>query len=740
MTDRDPEDPRGKTRKASALDQLARVRRGLREGGERPGGERLSSSDAARRAREAFGPEDDGRIAPPKFGDRDLSGRMGARREVARLGDADQTDDASLVRSMLRDIGPETMSGAKDKAAATPRRSDSPDFDDRFGAPASPRTGDRGSYVADRFGDEHYDDAHSRRDDYEDEYDDGYDRYDADQSYEDEPGDGRFGVYDAPSQPAPPKTQDAGDWPVAAPRRAPLDDARFGAPPSPGEGRDAPRRRSVADVGAAERGPSDHYSDSRRSAPTTRAALTARDDDFDDAADTVRRRGDGPKRAAEGRRGGMTAEHAPPPSGRPPAPFGGVERLLAGRYLRARRKEGFISVIAALSLIGVTLAVAVLIIVMSVMNGFRGVVVNNVVGLEGHVIAFPEFRSFNDYSDIAKRVARIPGVTRATPIIEAPTYARGPAAKGDGAFVLGMRQEDFFKIPEVSTTPKSSIGRASDFGEGRGVAIGAKLAKRLGVAVGENVTLLMPRVKGATTPMGVLPRTRRYEVKYIFESGSLRFDNSYILMPMLELQKLLRAEDVAQMLQIRVATPDRLDPYIAEIKAETGDGFKIVKWQERSELREWVNALDIERTTMFFILSMLIVIASLVIISGLIMLVKEKSADIAILRTMGMTRGGVMRVFFMCGAFIGVVGTALGVGLGVLVALNINVVKDFIESTFNVVVWSASVYGLSDLPSELRLADVLFTVSIALGVSFLATLYPARRAAKLDPVEALRYE
>ena len=416
-------------------------------------------------------------------------------------------------------------------------------------------------------------------------------------------------------------------------------------------------------------------------------------------------------------------------------PFSLEERMLAGRYLRARRKEGFISVIAALSFVGIALGVAILIIVMSVMNGFRAELVSKIIGVNGHLTVISLSNDFTDFRDIADRIRAVPGVTRAAPLVEAQAFANAPRS-GTGVVVRGVTKEDLLTLEKVSVSPEYSFGSLSNFEGDGGVAIGQRLALKLGLNVGDNLTLISPR--GATTPFGVMPRKKSYRIVYVFKVGMSHFDEGVVFMPLFEAQKFFNKNGGVDAIEVMVATPERLSGYREDIEVAAGRQIVIGDWIESN--RSLIGALKTERTVMFLILSFLILIASLIIIAGMIMLVKEKGKDIAILRTMGMTQRAVMRIFFMCGASIGFAGTLAGVAIGLVFCANIDQIADAVSFLANGDVFPEDVYLLSKLPAQVHTEDVVMTVGISLGLSFLATLYPAWRAARLDPVEALRYE
>ncbi|MEO1291799.1 MAG: lipoprotein-releasing ABC transporter permease subunit [Pseudomonadota bacterium] len=410
--------------------------------------------------------------------------------------------------------------------------------------------------------------------------------------------------------------------------------------------------------------------------------------------------------------------------------------MLAGRYLRGRRKEGFISVISVLSLIGITLAVGTLIVVMSVMNGFRAELVDRIVGVSGHINAISIDRKFEDYDEVARRIRAVPGVVRAAPLVEGQVLSTGPG-NSLGVLVRGVRQSDLLTLDRVAVNPEQALGSLQDFGSGNGIAIGQRLAFKLRVGVGDKVTLTSPR--GPATPFGtVFPRSKTYNVDYIFKAGWSHYDEAIVFMPLEEAQLFFLKEKHVDAIEIMVATPQDLTGYREDIEAAAGRPLLLTDWQQDNIT--FLGALKTERMVMFLILSLLIAIASLIIVSGMVMLVKEKRPDIAILRTMGMTSGSVLRVFFMCGATLGLVGTSAGVILGLLFCYYIDTIADFVELLMGRDPFPEDVYILSRLPAQVHTEDVLMTVGIALTLSFLATLYPAWKAARLDPVEALRYE
>ena len=432
--------------------------------------------------------------------------------------------------------------------------------------------------------------------------------------------------------------------------------------------------------------------------------------------------------AAVGQRGSQ--------SGSAPAsrPFSGFERLVAWRYLRARRKEAFISVIAGFSFIGIMLGVATLIIVMAVMNGFRTELISRILGINGHMIVQPVDGPFTDYPALTDRLGAVPGVKVALPLVEGQTLASGAGGAGTGALVRGIRAEDLSKLKTVSDNIKS--GDAVGFAAGQGVLIGSRMADQLGLQAGDSITLISP--EGDVTPMGINPRVKSYKVSGIFEIGMSEYDATIIYMPLEEAQLYFNAEGLVQSIELFVDNPDNIDELRPKVEAAAGRQIAITDWRQRNQT--FFSALQVERNVMFMILTLIVLVAALNIISGLIMLVKDKGSDIAILRTMGATSGAIMRIFFMTGAAIGLVGTFAGVLLGVLVCVNIEKIREFFSWVSGTVLFDPQLYYLSQLPAKMEVGETVSVVVMALTLSFFATIFPAWRASKLDPVQALRYE
>lgn len=416
-------------------------------------------------------------------------------------------------------------------------------------------------------------------------------------------------------------------------------------------------------------------------------------------------------------------------------PFSSFEWILALRYLRPRRKEAFISVIAIFSFLGIMLGVATLVVVMAVMNGFRVELLDKILGINGHIIVQPIESDLTDYDEVAKRVAAVPGVKSAIPIIEGQALASGSTTGSSGVLVRGVRGPDLIGMDKISSSVENQSGLL-DFDNSGGVAIGTGLATALGVQVGDKVTLISPR--GATTPFGTSPRIKSYPVVAIFSIGMSEYDSTYVFMPLSEAQLYFNSPEAAQAIEVYLNDPDQVGVLRPQVEAAAKRPVFTTDWHMRNVT--FFSALEVERNVMFTILLLIVLVAALNIISGLIMLVKDKGRDIAILRTMGATKGAILRVFFITGAAIGTVGTLVGLLLGMLICANIESLKEFISWITRTEVFSPELYFLSTLPADMNPRETAAIVLMALVLSYLATLFPAWRAARLDPVEALRYE
>jgi lipoprotein-releasing system permease protein len=412
------------------------------------------------------------------------------------------------------------------------------------------------------------------------------------------------------------------------------------------------------------------------------------------------------------------------------APF---EWMLSRRYLRARRKEGFISVIAGFSFLGIMLGVATLIIVMAVMNGFRKELLDKILGLNGHLLVQPIDSPLTDWEAVADRISKVRGIRLAAPVVEGQALASSPF-NASGVLVRGVRSADLNKLTSIANNIKQ--GSLDGFDEGEGIAIGRRLADQLSVRAGDNLTLVAPR--GAVTPMGTTPRIKSYKIAAVFEIGMSEYDAAFVFMPLKESQAYFnRAGDVTS-IEVYGENPDKVESYRKLVSDAAGRPIYMIDWRQRNAT--FFNALQVERNVMFLILTLIVLVAALNIVSGLIMLVKDKGGDIAILRTMGATQGAIMRVFLITGASIGVVGTLVGFLFGTVVCLNVESIRQFLSWMTSTELFSPELYFLSQLPADMDVGETTAVVVMALALSFIATLYPSWRAARLDPVEALRYE
>ena len=423
------------------------------------------------------------------------------------------------------------------------------------------------------------------------------------------------------------------------------------------------------------------------------------------------------------------------------APFSRFEFLIAWRYLRARRAEGGVSVMTWISLIGITLAVFALIATLAVRAGFRAEFVDTILGANAHVTVYAADhpnaagkmeRGFTGYDAIAANLLKIPGVTRAAPLIKGQVMVTAGAGTNGGE-VYGITLENLKTIRRVGVGA-DAIGDLLRFNDG--IAMGSQMARELGVTVGDRVRLVAP--SGVKTAFGTSPRVKAYEVVYIFTAGRYDIDKTRIYMPFAEAQAYFNREGFADEFEVMVHDPEKIESYAAA--ALTAGGANAQLWTWRDSSSAFLRALTVEDNVMFILMSILVLIAAMNIISGLIMLVKNKGRDIGILRTMGLTEGSILRIFFICGAFTGVVGTLAGVILGCLFAAYIDPIFSFINYVAGGGVWDPSIRGIYVLPAKLVPRDVASAVALSLGLSFVVTIFPARKAARMNPVEALRYE
>ncbi|AQT47272.1 MULTISPECIES: lipoprotein-releasing ABC transporter permease subunit [Bartonella] len=414
--------------------------------------------------------------------------------------------------------------------------------------------------------------------------------------------------------------------------------------------------------------------------------------------------------------------------------FSSYEWMIAFRYMLPNRKQMFTSIISIISLIGIMLGVFALIVVMAVMNGFRTELLDRILGMNGHLVIQAIDSDFTDYNSLIPRIESVDGVKFALPVVEGQALAQGDATGGTGALVRGVRETDLDKLTTVTKNIK--FGSLENFDKQDGVAIGSGMAEKLGLSVGSDIRIITP--DGDVTPFGVNPRVKAYKVTAIFTVGMSEYDTIFVFMPLKEAQAFFNLGNKVQSLEIFLNNPDAVSSMTPEVEKAVGRQVYSIDWRSRNQA--FFSALQVERNVMFFILSLIVLVAALNIISGLIMLVKDKGHDIAILRTMGAKQSAVMRIFIMTGMVIGVIGTIFGLLLGVLTCENIGHIQDFVSWLFNVDVFNPQLYFLTKLPARLEWGQTLMVVFMALFLSFLATLIPAWRAAKLDPVQALRYE
>ncbi|MSO92160.1 MAG: lipoprotein-releasing ABC transporter permease subunit [Rhodospirillales bacterium] len=413
--------------------------------------------------------------------------------------------------------------------------------------------------------------------------------------------------------------------------------------------------------------------------------------------------------------------------------FSRFEWMVAMRYLRARRQEGFISVIAWFSLIGIGLGVATLIIVMAVMNGFRVELLSRILGLNGHLSVYGSANRIDDFDTVAAKVRGVKGVVGVTPIVEGQVMITA-AGNARGAVVRGLRREDLLARPIVRDNIRA--GSLDEFQGDDVVLIGTRLAERMGVSVGGQINVISPQ--GSATAFGTMPRMRSYRVAATYHIGMFEYDSGFVFMPMEAAQLYFKLPNAITNVEVFVDHPDAAPEVGQRIQQALGPGFRIYDWQHANA--NFFNAVQVERNVMFLILTLIILVAAFNIVSSLIMLVKDKGRDIAILRTMGATKGMIMRIFFLSGASVGVIGTIAGFVLGLAFSLNIESIRQAIQWFIGTELFAAEIYFLSQLPAKVDPQEVVTVVLMGLFLSFLATIYPAWRAARLDPAEALRYE
>jgi lipoprotein-releasing system permease protein len=414
-------------------------------------------------------------------------------------------------------------------------------------------------------------------------------------------------------------------------------------------------------------------------------------------------------------------------------PFAAFEWMLSLRYLRARRKEGFISVIAGFSFLGIMLGVATLIVVLAVMNGFRKELLDKILGLNGHLLVQPLDSPLNDWAAVAERIARVPGVTLAAPVVVGQALASSQF-DSSGVLVHGIRAQDLGRLGAIAGNIRQ--GTLENFDAGQGLAVGRRLADKLSVHAGDRITLVSPR--GSVTVVGTTPRIKPYNTAAVFEIGMSEYDLGIVFMALPEAQAYFNRGESVDGIEVYTTDPDKIDQFRRQVAEAAGRPIFMIDWRQRN--RTFFGALQVERNVMFLILTLILVVAALNIVSGLIMLVKDKGHDIAILRTIGATQGAVMRVFLITGSSIGVLGTFAGFNLGLVICIYVEEIRQFLSWLTGSKIFPEELYFLSHLPASMDPAETVAVVVMALTLSFLATLYPSWRAARLDPVEALRYE
>ena len=415
--------------------------------------------------------------------------------------------------------------------------------------------------------------------------------------------------------------------------------------------------------------------------------------------------------------------------------FNAFERAVAGRYLRARRGERFVSVIAIFSLVGIALGVATLIIVMSVMGGFQVDLLGRILGFNGHLGVYGAGAPLRDYDTMATRIRTVSGVVSAAAVVDGQVLLSGPRGQSAGGMVRGIAQADIQRLPAVAGNIRQ--GSLDGFQGEDAIVIGVGLAGKFGLQVGDDLTLISPQ--GAATAFGTVPRVRAYKVAAIFQVGMNEYDTSFVFLPIAAAQIFFQQAGQASHIEVFADDPDHVGRIRAGIaQALPGAPIRIVDWQQNNN--SFFAAIQVEKNVMFLILTLIILVAAFNVISSLIMMVKDKTRDIAILRTIGAGRGSVMRIFLMAGASVGITGTFAGVLIGVLFCLNIQTIQGWVEAATGSQVFNPEVYYLTHLPSRLDPGEVVQVVLMALALSLLATLYPSWRAARTDPVEALRHE
>ncbi len=416
--------------------------------------------------------------------------------------------------------------------------------------------------------------------------------------------------------------------------------------------------------------------------------------------------------------------------------FGPFERMVAGRYLRARKGERFVSIIAIFSLVGIALGVATLIVVTSVMSGFQVELVSRILGVNGHItVEAYAGQKLDDYQKLVAQVRGLPDVASATPVLDGQALLSTEGGGARGGLVRGISLDDLRALHPISDHIVS--GSLSNFTGDDAILVGVGLASAYRLRVGGSLTVISP--EGAATAFGTIPRVRAYKVVAIFDAGLNDYNSSVVFLPLPAAQIFFQKPNAVTGIEIRLHDPDQVNAVGREL-APLLQGRQVYARDWRHANDTIIGVLQVQKDTMFIVLGMIVLVAAFNVVSSLIMLVKDKRSDIAVLRTIGASSSSIMRIFLMCGAFVGVSGTFIGTIIGVLFCRNIVAVQHFVENITGGRVFDASVFMLSELPDTVDWNDVVRVVALGLALSLLATLYPSWRAAKTDPVEALRHE
>ena len=414
--------------------------------------------------------------------------------------------------------------------------------------------------------------------------------------------------------------------------------------------------------------------------------------------------------------------------------FNETERTIATRYIKSRRVEGFISVSAWFSLIGIILGVATLIVVMSVMNGFRTELVNRILGINGHLIVYKKNGlSIENYHKTVNQISDTQNVIAVTPYLEGQALAKTKNSVS-GIIIRGTKWSD---LPAKKLLWKS-LDRATieNFKIKQNVILGYRLAQRLNLSVGDYISLISPSVM--ETAIGVLPIKQNFMVGGFFDIGMYEYDNNFVFIPWEKAEKFLSTKQIAHGIEIFLQNPKTTQNVHSDLNTKLDESFTIIDWKKRNS--SFMNALDVEKNVMFVILTLIILVATFNIISSMIMLVQTKKSDIALMRTMGASKYLIIRIFMLTGSIIGILGTIIGAILGIIVSINIETIREFISTLFEKELFSPQIYFLSTLPSNINFNEVFVVMGLSVFLTLLASMFPAWKASKISPAEALRYE